>query len=316
MDFSIVSLVVVVWLGCTSVPPHPEIDALESGFSGRMARAHLQSIARIYPRYPGSHEDSVARAYLAREFRLAGAEVRTLVEDDRRHLIAEFEGVSDDVVMLVAAYPSLQSGDWVDDSGAAILLELARVFGGTQPPYRLAFALAETRPAEIEPLVESAGSAVNWAPISSSAVARERLSDAGHSLARGIEAEGGAAQRVRAVLVFDTSAHGRRRFARDLRSHPEFRRLFWQSAADLGFDSVFPVDANWASPDGLHLGFRERSMDRVLVLAHQDVAAQPPTTILSTGDVSPGMFESIGAVSVEGLSRLMNRFEKVDDFSR
>ncbi len=316
-----VLIALLLSLACTSVPPHPQIDALESGFSGRLARAHWKSIDGFYPRYPGSREDSIVRSYLAREFRRVGAEVRVLADGDRRHLIAELQGASDDVVWLVAAYPSLRSADWVDDSGAAILLELARVFGRAQPPYSLGFALAETRPGELAASGDSLGPDGNWAPLSTAAAALARLSEAGDSLARGIEAEGGA-DRVRAVIVFDTTARGRPTIARDLRSHPEFRRLFWLSAARLGFGSMFPTDIDWTSPDGLQLGFREHSMDRVLALVHPhphphpQVEGRASSVILPVAEVSPGIFESIGLVSVDGLSELMRRFEKIDAFLR
>jgi hypothetical protein len=308
-------------LGCTPVPSHPQIDALEQGFSGRQARAHVDSIEDLYPRLPRSRSDKIARAYLAQEFRLSGAKVRMLEEGDQRHLIAERQGVSADVVLLVAAYPALQSDVWVDDSGSALLLEFARVLGSPRPPYTLRFALAETRPEQVSPGAEPAGEDPVWRPVLTPANARRRLSEAGHSLARAIEAAGEAG-RVRAVIVFDTSTQtAGLHFARDLRSHPEFRKLFWQSAAELGFDSMFPPDGNWISPDSLHLGFRERSMDRVLALVHEqngDLGLRDvdPATTRVPGEVASEMFDSIGAVTVEALTKLMRRFEKVDAFSR
>jgi len=244
-----------------------------------------------------------------------------LEEGDQRHLVAEREGVSSDVVLLVAAYPALQSDVWIDDSGAALLLEFARVLGSPRPPYTLRFALAETRPEQVP---SSGGPSVEdpvWRPILTPVEARERLSEAGHSLARAIEAAG-QTSRIRAVIVFDTSSQATRlRFARDLRSHPEFRRLFWQSGAELGFDSMFPPDGNWTSPDSLHLGFRKRSMDRVLALVHEgdgdfDLGDVDPATTRVSGEVSAEIFDSVGVVSVEALTKLMRRFEKVDAFSR
>lgn len=312
-----VQIATLLVLGCTAVPPHPQIDSLEQGFSGRLARAHLKSLEGLYPRLIGSRGDTLARAYLAREFRLVGAKIRVLVDGDRHHLIAEFKGVSDDVVLLVAPYPALQSGAWIDDSGAALLLEFARVVGSAPLPYTLDFALAETRPVSVSRPGDPVRSDPSWRPVLTPVAARGRLSEAGHSLARGIETEG-EASRVRAVIVFDTSAHAELRFARDLRSHPEFRRLFWESAAALGFDSVFPPDGNWTAPDSLHLGFQERSMDRVLALVQVKVEEGngDPIAMQTPAEVSPGMFDSIGAVTVKALSKLMRRFEKVDAFSR
>ncbi len=311
-----VGIAALLALGCAPVPPHPQIDSLEPGFSGRLAHAHLETMEGLYPRLPGSHGDEIARAYLAQEFRGVGTKLRVLVEGDRRHLIAEQKGVSDDVVLLVAAYPALQSGSWIDDSGAALLLEFARVLGSTRLPYTLGFALAETRPAQTPPPDDPAGADPSWRPVLTPVAARGRLIESGHSLARAIEGEGGA-RRVRAVIVFDTSAQAGLHVARDLRSHPEFRRLFWESAAALGFGSMFPPEGDWTSPDSLHLGFRERSMDRVLALVHVRAGLADPVATRSPADaLPPGMFDSIGAVTVEALTKLMRRFEKVDAFLR
>jgi len=306
---------VLLALGCMPVPPHPQIDSLEPDFSDRLARAHLEALEGLFPRLPGSRGDKIARAYLTREFRVAGAKTRVLVDGDRRHLIAEKPGDSDDVVLLVAPYPALRTGAWIDDSGAALLLEFARVVGSARLPYTLGFALAEIRPAEVTPAVDPAGADPNWRPVLTPVAARWRLSEAGHSLARGIESVKGGS-RIRAVIVFDTSADAGLQVARDLRSHPEFRRLFWESAATLGFDSVFPPDGDWTSPESLHLGFREREMDRTLALVHLEVGNANSLATRAPGEDFPVMFDAIGSVTVDALSKLMRRFEKVDAFSR
>ena len=86
---------------------------------------------------------------------------------------------ADDVVLLVAAYPTLESGAWIDDSGAALLLEFARVMGSPRPAYTLVLALAETRPASIsQPDGESRADS-GWQPVTTPAVARGLLADAG-----------------------------------------------------------------------------------------------------------------------------------------
>jgi hypothetical protein len=310
-----IQIALVQALACTPIPPHPKTDSTDRSFSSGVARAHLASLDGLYPRLPGSRGDSIARAYLEREFRLAGASVRELAEGDRQHLVAEIEGDSNDVLLLVAAYPVLESGVWIDDSGAVLLLELARVFGaGRPPPYRLVFALAETHPVVI-PAGDSIDTDAIWQPILTPADARQSVSEAGHSLARGITAEGGMG-RTRAVIAFETSSRAGLRIARDLRSHPGFRKVFWETASDLGFSASFPSDGDWASPESLQLGFRDRSMDRVLALVDEAAASADAAAARTWVDDSPGSFDSVGIVTVEALSRLMHRLEKVDAFSR
>jgi hypothetical protein len=310
-----VQLAIVLALGCSAVPPHPKIGSIEQGFSSRLARAHLVSLDGLYPRFPGSRDDTIVRSYLMREFHRVGAKTAESAEGDRRHLIAELKGVSKDVILLVAPYPALESRVWIDDSSAVLLLEFARVFGADRLPYTLRFALAETRPIRIIPTGITPSADPTWKALVSAGAARRRVSEAGRSLARAIEAEGGTG-RIRAVITFDTSVRSGRPIARDLRSHPEFRKVFWQSASELGFDSTFPPESDWASPESLHLGFRERSMDRVLALVDETRTSADPIPTATLAEFSPGSFESIGAVTAEALLRLMRRFQKVDAFSR
>ena len=134
------------FLACLSIPPQPrprDYVGVGEDFSGELANAHSQALRGLGPRLPGSASDRIARAYLAREFRRNGAKPRELAGGASTHLIAENRGRSRDVILLVAAYPVLGSGDWVDDTGAGVLLELARAFESTSQPYTLGFALAD-----------------------------------------------------------------------------------------------------------------------------------------------------------------------------
>jgi len=337
------ALVVCAALGCgTALPPHPVVDDLDEGFSSELLEAQKSTLDGLFPRLPGSPLDSIARGYLKREFELSGADVRVLEDAGRRHLLAEIEGRSRDVILLVAAYPGLESAEWIDDSGAAVLLELARVFGERELAYTLEFALAEVSPQRGDLAVDHARDAAvedadlgaelghgmrdgiearvgepTWTRIPSRADARTSLAEAGESLARAIEGEGRSA-RIRAVVVIDVSRSDGFRIARDLRSHPGFRAVFWESAADLGFSSTFPEGAAWDSPESLHLGFRDRGMDRVLAL----VEAEADFDRGDVGDLGAavseesGSLDAVGLVSLEALGRLMRRFEKVDAFAR
>lgn len=319
-------------LGCRSaLPPHPVVEGLDEGFSSQLLEAQKSTLDGLFPRVPGSPADSIARGYLKREFELTGADVRFLEDAGRRHLLAELEGRSADVILLVAAYPALESTQWIDDSGSAVLLELARVLGARERAYTFEFALAEVRPQRADLVgvggrdamsgdggmpadADSGDAEPAWTPIPSRADARTGLADAGESLARAIEGEGRSA-RIRAVIVIDVARSDGLRIARDLRSHPGFRTVFWESAADLGFSSTFPDEAAWDSPESLHLGFRERGMDRVLALVEAE-ASPDLAAFESVASEESGSLDSVGLVSLEALGRLMRRFEKVDAFAQ
>lgn len=58
-------------------------------------------------------------------------------------------------------------------------------------------------------------------------------------------------------------------------------------------------------------------MDRVLALVHVERDVVDPDPMRNPAEAPlPGIFDSVGTVSVEALLRLMRRFEKVDAFSR
>lgn len=302
------------WVACSAIPPHPDVDAPEGTFSPALLRAHLAALEPLEPRFPGSRADEIARTYLERELELAGARVEVRLDGGRRHLVARIEGASRDRIQLVAPYPALASPLWVDDGGAVLLLELARVFGRSAPAYTLELALAEVQPTRIEDPQTGTDFTSDdreldprWVPLVSREEARQALVDAGESLVRVTAADDGPG-RLRAVVVFDVSARGGVRLARDLRSHAGFRDLFWQTAAELGWTSTFPEEGHWASPIGLHTAFRGRTVDRVLALVDESTDASPTSPRAAA-------LEPVGFVAVEALERLMERFQKVDAFA-
>ena len=316
LRFVALSVAMTFVLACTSLPRQPQpsdFADVREGFSGQLAQAHLEALGGIGDRLPGSESDEIARAYLARAFRQAGAAVEEPKTGNRRHLVAELKGASHDVVLLVAAYPAIGSRAAIDDSGAALFLELARAVGASKQPYTLHFALADTR--VIEGVAASGGDELPTPPVAE----RDRrtlLIQAGRELASGLPLEA-YAERIRAIIVFDLWGRSSWVFARDLQSHPGFRKIFWDRAARIGADSMFPIDADWAAPQSLQIGFRERGLDRILALIAVDRSG-------AARDVSGGSavtagsrvrdFDALGRVLSEGLSDLMRRFRKVDAF--
>jgi hypothetical protein len=282
-----------------------------------MARAHVEALESLTPRPPGSREDQLARAYLMRELQLAGLEVEEAPATDGVHLLAGLRGVSSDELLLVAPYPTLAEGDPVDDTGAAVLLEMARVFGSqSRPAYSLRFAFCETRasPRRAGGSLRRASRETDLPPVSSRAASRERVVAAGRSLAAALDASG-ELEGLRGVIVIDRVGRSGLRVARDLRSHPVFREIFWESATALGLDAAFPSDEGWASSEGLHIGFRERGMDRLVVLTDEAVVRPDHVRSGSSAEVSVATLETVGRVGVEALERIMQRLSKVDAFS-
>ncbi len=298
---------------CSRIPGHPRTPVIEDQFSEALVRAHLENLARLGPRLPGSETDLDVRTYLAREFEIVGVPLRVLEQDGSRHLVGEIPGESGDRVLLVTSYAALGSNEWVDDSGAVLLLELARVLARGVPTYTVQIALAETRPPVAETPIDPGAAEIG--PLE----ARERVFQAGISLSEALAREGGL-EGVRVVVAFEPRATVTPRMARDLRSHPVFRSLFWEVAAELGHADAFPPEGGWRSPVGLQAAFRSRGLKQVLALVDETTARielqAGPAPGVSVDFAEPLGLGSIGEVTLEALARLMNRFERIDAFSQ
>ena len=315
----IANLIPVLALACSPVPPHPEISPPVDGFSVDLAEAHLDAMSELSPRLPGSEADQAVRSYLIREFGLAGAEAQWIPEGGRDHLLAEVRGAFEDRVLLVAPYSLMGSNEWVDDSGAALFLELVRYFSRHPPLYTLQFALADTRPAGFSDVPRGAEAPEGGLGAAGAVETREWVSEAGRSLA-GAMADRSESSGIRAVIAFEPRAGSHPRMARDLKSHPVYRSIFWQSAAALGYEDVFSPDAGWSSTEGLQTAFQGQGLGRVLALVDERIARAE----LHEGLGRPGLgdergpvgLEPTGRVTIEALTRLMRRFEKMDAFSQ
>lgn len=305
----------LVLFGCSSLPAGPEIPLESEGFSEAIVQAHLENLQRLGARLPGDDRDVAARQYLAREFQRAGLSIEILEDGDHRHLFGVLPGQSANSVLLVAPYASLGTNPWVDDAGPALLLEVARVLARAEPlAYTLQIALADTRPP-----APRAG-AVQGEAVESDArlAARAEVSRAGESLAR-VLAERFRVDEVRAVIAFEPRAGVAPRMARDLRSQPVFRSLFWDVAAELGHEAAFPADGGWRSPAGLRAAFQAAGHSQVLALVDETTARVELQAELGLG-ADPGnrelaRLEPIGQVTVEALERLMHRFARIDAFN-
>jgi hypothetical protein len=318
----------LAWIACAPPPIEPTISPpivveMPDHFSGEIAESHLASLSAQAPRRPGSDADRAARDYLSERFLAAGARVEVFEDDQRRHLVAEMAGESEDTLLLVAPYPSLDRDDWIGDSGAALLLELARVWPRRNPRYTLRLALAETRAIdrEVDDDLETDGTSSNRVTVDSQVEgvddgpreARRRVVSAGESLAQTLDVAG-ELEGVRCIIVFDGTARSGLRIARDIRSHPVYREVFWASGRALGFESIFPSGTGWASPRSLHLGFAERTTDGVVAIVDEARARPELEPIRSVGAGSADSLEAIGLVTIEALDRIMHRLSRIDDF--
>ena len=105
--------------------------------------------------------------------------------------------------------------------------------------------------------------------------------------------------------------------ARDLRSHPAFREVFWESAHALGFGDAFSYERGFHSPETGHLAFRRRSFRRSVAIVDARSLVDAPghaQSLLFTG-ASAESLEIVGGVTVEALGRIERRLGKIDRLS-
>ena len=93
-----------------------------------------------------------------------------------------------------------------------------------------------------------------------------------------------------------------------------YREVFWASGRELGFESIFPANAGWASPRSLHLGFVERKMDGVVAIVDEARARPELEPIRSVGASSAASLEAVGSVTIEALGRIMHRLSRIEAF--
>ncbi|MEZ4356639.1 MAG: hypothetical protein R3F16_23625 [Myxococcota bacterium] len=311
----LVGLGLLAWVACSggaAGPPDEVVAELPedpTSFSSRGMTLELEELGRLAPREREGASDLAARARIGEALGRAGLRVETLVEGDRRHLLAERPGRSGDVVLLVVGYFPLAPEEAEDDAGSVLLLELARVLAlrPEPPPYTLWLAWADALGGPALP------------PEAELDPARRRSVEAGRSLARAIGPVAGS-RRIRAVLTFEPRARAALRIARDLRSQPVHRALFQDVAEARRRTGLFPpADAGlWTTSEGLHVGFREAGFAGLLALVDESLAGAEGSPRLrgDAGAARPvgSALVGLGEVTVDALDRMMRRFANIDAF--
>ncbi len=221
------------------------------------------------------------------------------------NLLAEIPGESEGVLLLMAPYDTRAIEGvrfvGVNDgaSGAALLLELARVLAAKPLPYTtwLLFLDGEAAGADGESALRGSRSFAAQAKAS------------------------GALSRIRLALYTNRVCDADLLIARDLLSHRLTRDSFWDAALRLGYSDHFERDA-FQSPKGGHLALRSAGLAPIAAL--QDTSfggSEPPGAYANTDQddlahCAPESLEVVGRVVLEGLDAISARLQKIDRFAR
>jgi len=325
---SLLALLGVVGQACRSAPepaPLPLPGATASGrvgaFSADAAWKHLEALAAIGPRVSGTEGVEKARAYLRGQLTSLGLEVASrsatvsfdsgdVGDFELVNLEATIPGDSPDLILLAAPYDSAYQQSFehlgVNDgaSGAALLLELARVIASQPLPYtvRCYFLDAE-------------------APLGRGS-AEEAESQLLGSMAAALTLESSQElASTRLLLLLNRVSDADLRIARDRFSHRTYREAIWRAAAELGYDDTFSPAAEFGAPVAGHRSFLNRGMRRTVAIVDPHFGAEdaPDLADHSEADTldrsSPRSLAIVGRVTLASLESITAQLLKIDRFA-
>jgi hypothetical protein len=326
----LLSLLALSWLACRSapapqaLPPPPETVARErpDEFSAERAWKHLKALAAIGPRAVGTPGAAKARAYIERQLEALDLEVKksssTISFDSDEefpdlelvNLEATIPGESPDLLVLAAPYDSAHRDDFEHlgvsngASGAAVLLEIARVLAAKPLPYtvRLYFLDGEA------PLGRGDEEAAETHLLGSMAAAHALRAD------RQLAA-------VRVLILINRVSDADLRIARDRFSHRIYRDTIWREAAERGYTDVFPPTAEFEAPVAGHRSFIDSDMRRAVAIVdpHFGTGELPGPADHSEEDTiarsSPKSLDIVGEVMLASLEAISASLAKIDRFT-
>jgi len=300
-------------------PPEPGLGRFES-FSGERVWADLEAFSAIGARVSGSRGARSARQYIRSQLAtvgVGGEKVTTDVELEGleslrlTHVDATIPGASPQLFVLVAPYDSSRFEDiefiGMNDgaSGAALLLEFARVLSDQPLPYttRLVFLDGEGRLGRGGPEFE------------------DQRGFGSRSFAERMQEEG-ALDEIRLLVAFNRVCDADLRIARDLGSHRIYREQFWRTAARLGRTDAFRPGDGFESPLSSHVAFREFGVRPTVAIEDTAFGGETPPGIYADTEqddlehCSPESLESVGVVSLAAIETIGDRLAKIDRFAR
>jgi len=297
-----------------------------ASFSSERAWRDLQTLTKDGGRPVGSRNNARARDYLREQIEGLGLDVESWDVDYRKtgqapplqgapkitvtDLAAIIPGTrSQDRFVLVAPFDSRRFDDFefvgANDgaSGAAVVLEIARVLAADPLPYATEIVFLDGE----SPFSAPDGQKGFYQEVGS-------LGLASHLQEEGVS-------RVRLLVYLNRVGDADLRIARDLMSHRIYREEFWNAAAALDRAQAFPHDAAFENvgighPYLVQIGLRQ-------IVTIEDTAFggdQPPGLYANTAQdtmerCSPDSLQTVGVVVLAALDAISERLGKIDRFA-
>jgi hypothetical protein len=327
--FQLMLSILLGWLAVAcrapvSVPPQPGWGSRPGEFSRDLAWQHLEALVRIGPRVTDTEGAERAREYIVDELSRLDIEVETqssVLPVSRegeekiniKNLVGVIPGASENVVILGAPYDSRVFEDFrfvgANDgaSGAAVLLEIARVLAERPLPYTTWLAFFDGE-----------------APRSTGEADRPNVALLGSTAFAIIVRQHRLLPHIRLMVALHRVGDADLRIVRDLNSDRVYREEFFNAAARLGRAEAFPRDQAFQSPLAAHRSFQRQGLRRAVLLTDTsfggDEGDEPPGPYADSEDdnlehCSPESLETVGAVVLEALETITKRLVKIDMFA-
>ncbi|MGB4785680.1 MAG: M28 family peptidase [Candidatus Acidiferrum sp.] len=243
-----------------SAPPQAGDDApppeKTGGFDGKRAFAHVAKQVSFGPHPSGSPAIAQVQDYLLSELKSYGCNVETdafgadtpVGRLPMENILVKIPGEKSAVILLATHYDTLLKENFVgaDDAGSstALMLELARLLCPQRGTHAVWIAFFDGEEAMKQ-----------WSETDSRYGSRQMAARLSIS---------GDIKRIKAFLLADIVGGRKAQFLRESSSTPALVDLVWNTAAKLGYSSIFRNDTTSAEDD--HDSFLKRSVPAVDVI--------------------------------------------------
>ena len=269
------------------------------GFDGNAAFAHVAKLVSFGPRPPGSDNIHRAQNYIQTQLRSFGCAVdlddfhgqTPIGELPMENMVAKVPGTGQGIILLLTHYDTARKKDFLgaEDGGSStgLMLEMARLLCiKKNQPNAVWIAFLDGEEAQVE-----------WTETDSVYGSRElaaRLA-VSHDL-----------KRIRAALLADMIGQNDLEIAREANSTKWLTDLVWNTAARLGYGSIF-VSREMAIDDD-HVPFLRRGVPAVDIIDFDGFQPYWHTPQDTLDKVSPRSLAIVGHVIFESVSELQNKF--------
>ena len=222
------------------------------GFDGQRAFKHVTKQVGFGPRPSGSTANRRLQAYIQAELMRYGCEVETERFDvdtpvgrlPMTNIVAKIPGDKPGILILATHYDTKRMSNFVgaDDGGSstAMMMELARLLCRKPSTYRVWITFFDGEEAT-----------KHWNAKDSCYGSRHMATKMRMS---------GEISKVRAFLLADMVGARTLRFRAETNSSPDLTELFWKTAANLGYRSVFVTTPPGRPIEDDHLSFKKHGV--------------------------------------------------------